>query len=114
MCRQSRLQQQDINHDKKRCWYLEDLDGHESDEADRDRGVWSRNVLSPNLAPSRVVVSEVSPQTRSNNSPKKLATPEGNSQLDSNCLNSKAPGNSGKTLAFALPMLLRTDTRGGC
>ena len=30
-------------------------------------------------------------ETRSNNSPKKLATPEGNSQLGSNCPNSKAP-----------------------
>jgi len=33
-------------------------------------------------------------QVRSNNSPKKLATPEGNSQLGSNCPNSKAPENS--------------------
>ena len=30
-------------------------------------------------------------EIRSRNSSKKLATPEGNSQLDSNCPNSKAP-----------------------
>ena len=34
------------------------------------------------------------PEIRSKNSPKKLATPEGNSQLGSNCPNSKAPENS--------------------
>ena len=33
-------------------------------------------------------------ETRSENSPKKLATPEGNGQLGSNCPNSKAPENS--------------------
>ena len=33
-------------------------------------------------------------ETRSKNSPKKLAAPEGNSRLGSNCPNSKAPENS--------------------
>ena len=33
-------------------------------------------------------------ETRSNNSHNELATPKGNSQLGSNCQNSKAPANS--------------------
>ena len=41
-------------------------------------------------------------ETRSNNSLKKLATPEGNSQLDSNFPDSKAPENSASVRAPAL------------
>ena len=39
------------------------------------------------------VPAEPRDETRSKNSPKKLAIPEGNGQLDSNCPNSKAPEN---------------------
>jgi len=61
--------------------------------------VWFSLVSSPPLIrhgflPSLNSASRFRDEIRSKNSPKKLATSEGNSQLGSKCPNSKAPENS--------------------
>ena len=48
----------------------------------------------PNVLEGVKNTSRFRDETRSKHPPKKLATPEGNSQLGSNCPNSKAPENS--------------------